>query len=142
MVLLQLKQDLMPSWVMFTRDHKVEIIATPWRNDLEKRLSERSLRDLVRKKQIVAYSFLSEAWLATAPTDWSPDKPLPEAERPAQRADRTEGVIAFASDGTIKEWRVWEIIRDWEEQIITLRQRPLREGVPSGWVTELLGKKS
>jgi hypothetical protein len=139
MVLLQLKEDLVPSWVMFSRrTHRAEIIATPWRNDLEKRLCERRLRELMRKKQIAAYSFLSEAWVATAPADWSLDKPLPEAERPAQRADRKEVVMAFASDGTTKEWRVWEIKRDWHEQIITLEPRPLPEAIPAGWVTELL----
>jgi hypothetical protein len=138
MVLLELKQELMASWVMLGADHKFEIIATPWKNDLEKELSHKMLRAFVRKKQIVAYSFLSEAWVAIAPAGWSPGQPMAEAERPMQRADRKEVVLAFASDGATKEWRVWEIIRDWQEQIITLASRPLPEASPAGWVTELL----
>lgn len=140
--LLVQHQDLPPTWVIIDGHNKPHIHKTPWADDHEKRLAEVLIRAIVRASKAQAYSFLTEAWMAVAPKNWDPDKePLAQKDRPMNRADREEVVLAFATDGTQREWRQWAIRRNWNEQIITLEPKEMRGSQPEGWMAEMLSKK-
>ena len=139
-VLLVLRErSLMPTWVIIDKDGQPRIRATPWENDAEKRLAELLIRLEIRSLQARAYSFVTEAWEALAPKDWDPKTPLPEKDRAANRPEREEVVLAFASDGQQRKCCKWVIRRDWNEQIIGL-ETPVNhaEGTFEGWITEML----
>jgi hypothetical protein len=137
-VLLVLHQALMPTWVIVAKKFTPYIFATPWQDDQEKEEVRIFVRRQIRRYEAHAYSFLTEAWMATAPPDWDPDKPLPKKDQAMNRADRQEVVVAFATDGQKRQWRRWRIRRDWNEQVIALE--PMHEDMcePEGWMAELL----
>jgi len=142
-VLLEFKLcELSPTWLLVNADGHCSLIETPWRDDAQKELIWRQLRAAMAARNTVAYSFITEAWVAQlTPEQWNPDAgPLPEGLRPAKRADRQEVVLALAADKTSAQWRQWTIVRDHLEQIIRLDPRPFATGeqAPESWMTELL----
>lgn len=141
-VLLVLRQPLMPSWVIIDKDGQPHIRATPWRSDREKALAAIFLKLQIRARKAQAYSFVTEAWAAEAPEGFDDiNTPLAAKDRPMNRADRREVVIAFATDGHRSEWRQWLIRRDWNGRIITLE--PAHDiDKPEGWIAELLPQKN
>jgi hypothetical protein len=138
MVILTLKQDLMPTWLLISRSNKIFIVGTPWRDDEEKALAQQAMRKKMRESHITAYSFITEAWTAQAPPDWDPKTLLPEDQRPMNRSDRREVVVAMASDGQETGWRVWEIKRDWNEQVRELEEITFENSLMEGWMKDML----
>jgi hypothetical protein len=137
-VLLVLHQSLVPSWVIVAENFTPYIFATPWKDDEEKERMRTFIRQQIRRYEAHAYSFLTEAFMATAPPDWDPDTPLPEKDRAVNRADRQEVVIAFATDGRKRQWRRWRIRRDWNEQVIALEPMDEDEMFESeSWIADL-----
>lgn len=141
-VLIGLGQDLMPSWLLFDRKNHCDIVGTPFNSDADKFFVEHKMRALMRSKKTVCYSMVSEAWSATAPPDWNPDEGLPQAERPSNRVDRREVVIAVACSATEAIGRQWFILRSPNGAVVELRFEddygatgdcPLE-----GWMTNLL----
>jgi len=140
-VLTQLRQPLMPTWVLLGPGGDFRIEATPFSNDLEKRLAAAYIRRRIRKYKTIAYSFVTEAWMARAPKDWDPATPMPEKDRPMHRTDRVEVVIGFATDGKEISWRRWKMIRDWNEAVVALESWPMDDlGHFESWMIDLLGK--
>jgi hypothetical protein len=140
LTLTVLRQDLMPSWVIITGSGEARIIGTPWNNEAEKEATGMYIRAQLRKTNAQAYSFVTEAWMAEAPQDWDPGTPLPDKDRPAERADRKEVVIACATDGQRTQWRQWCIVRDWNEQIRQLEPMEIGSGLTESWISDLLKK--
>jgi hypothetical protein len=137
-VLLVLHQSLLPTWVIVAKDFTPHVLATPWEDDQEKEKMRIFIRQQIRKYEAHAYSFLTEAFMATAPPDWDPDTPLPDKDRATNRADRQEVVIAFAADRQKRQWRRWRIRRDWNEQVIALEPMDENETCePEGWIADL-----
>lgn len=108
-VLLGMREELAPQWLLVKGDGNIEIIATPWHGDEQKYLAVAAMRDVMEKRQVVAYSVLVEAWFAVL----SKDEASRPYQRPSERADRRESVVAMAANhwGQSK-YRQWEIIRD------------------------------
>ena len=132
--------DLMPSWLLVNSRAEIAILGTPWSDEREKQLARNFLRLKMRELNVVAYSFITEAWTATAPKSWQPEsgEAMPEKEQPRNRADRQEIVIAFATDGKTKAWRQWDIQRDWHEQVVALKETDAKEAEIQSWMANLL----
>jgi len=121
---------------MVSRNGKVSIAGTPWANRHERELAKVYIARIFEERQVVAYSFLSEAWKAEAPKDWVPGQALPVL--PADNPDRIEVVIAMASDGKNEQWKTWKIKRDHNERVIALELWDVLCRPMMGWVSELL----
>jgi hypothetical protein len=143
-VLVDLGQDLMPSWLLVDKAGKCTIVGTPWRSDQDKQRVRKLMREHMRKHGTVCYSVVVEAWAAHAPPDFNPAKDeLQPWEKPLQRPDRWEIVIAIASDGKQTQSKQWKIIRDWSQsgKIITLEPVVMDAGI-EGWMTEMLSSQT
>lgn len=139
LVLTVLHKDLLPSWVIITEDGTPIIRGTPWRNEGEKYAAEIFIQHELKKHKAHAFSFVSEAWVAVAPKDWDPSTVMPEADRPMNRADRREEVIAFASNGQDRQTRRWSIMRNWKGEVEHLERLPDDDWSPvEGWIADLL----
>ena len=137
-VMIDLQQDLMPTWVMVDKRGKVNIVGTPWENDQEKILAEKRVKAWMRDHDIVRYSFVLEAWQAVLPAGVDPDN-LSESDRPRNRADRVEVVVACATDDAKAEWRTWKTIRNETGRVIDLEPfRTDSEAEPEGWMRDML----
>jgi hypothetical protein len=135
-VLVDLGQRLMPQWVLIDAQGGCDIVGTPWRNGHEKELTVERMRKEMRKRKVLAYSLVIEAWAAVAPPGWKEGEPrMPNWQRP----DRREVVVAFATDGKSIEWRHWAIKRDWQDHVRALEPMPFEgDAQPTSWMTELL----
>jgi hypothetical protein len=139
LVLIRLRQQMMPQWIMVNQAGQLDIVATPWRDDREKMVFAVRLRKYMRERRTQAYSVVVEAWAAVAPKDWKPGEPhMPNWMNP----ERKQVVIALATDGKEVEWRQWAVQRDYEENVMALE--PIRpEGrIARTWITKLLGNES
>jgi hypothetical protein len=133
-VLVDLGLSLMPQWVLVDAGG-AHVIGTPWRDDQEKEFMTERLRDDMRKRKVLAYSLVIEAWAATAPPGWKEGEPrMPNWKRP----DRREMVIAFATDGREIQWRGWAIKRNHLERVSALEPADFDGAQLSSWMTDLL----
>jgi hypothetical protein len=144
LILLELhKPSLVPIWVMFSADGKVDLVPTPWADEREKQLYASMMPVLMRRRKVIAYSFLTEAWIATLDKEEFDEKTgrahdgVMEAR---QRPDRQEAVIACACTATMSRWKRWRIVREaTTERIIKLEEHPIPAGQESeSWLTEML----
>jgi hypothetical protein len=132
MVCLKLQHTLNPTWVMGSSDGKMAILITPWGDDVEKRLTERLVRKLMREREVVAYSVVSEVWIGKG----KPGKPYVPARL---QPDRREGVVAVASNGKEALYRSWIIKRDSDKKVVALELQPAwPEGKTESWMEEML----
>lgn len=138
-VLIGLGQPLMPTWCLIDRKGNPHVIGTPWRTDLQKEQAEHKMRKEMRKLRVLAYSFVTEAWMARAPKEWVPGHKLEVA--PRDNPLRKEVVIAAAIDRHGNElWRIWDIRRDHLEMVTNLVAQPLDKDSPNpmGWLAQML----
>jgi hypothetical protein len=146
LVLLELKLgSLMAAWVLMSKSGKLEIVATPWRDEPEKRLYAQMLRAMMRQKHIVAYSFVTEAWTRRLESgEWDDDRGQPvDGIETRNYAGREEVVIACACSKDVARWKQWRIVREaTTEVIVDLQEQPLpeSESPPESWMTDLLKK--
>ena len=114
-------------------DESLEAIATPFRDDHERMAIAAIMREHLRLKKAVAYSFVFEGWQATLDRS----EPLGETKI-RDRPDKREVVIAIATDGLNQKMRLWGIVRDRRGRCKALLLED--EGAPTvGWATNLLG---
>jgi hypothetical protein len=120
-VMIGTKEQLTPMWLMLNWDGKIEIAATPWGSSAEKHLVVEAMRNLMRERQVIAYSLLTEAWMARVQSE-EIKKPY-TGPPPSERADRRESVVAVAANraGQSKH-RHWETIRDKKGRCRELRR--------------------
>jgi hypothetical protein len=132
------QKELMPSWDMCDREGRHYLIGTPWANYKQKRRTEVLLRQKVREWDIVAYSVLTEAWMAVAKKGKQLDINVPPSKDP----NRKEVVIAVATDGKIIKCRHWLIVRGSEDQIIMLvEEKGIESDKMKSWMTSLLDEE-
>jgi hypothetical protein len=103
--------SIMPSFVIESANGEMAIIATPWSSERDKDITVFALRATMRKGGAVRYSFISEAWMATAKPGQEKLARLPAGEMPSQRPDRIEVVIISASDDKEVRSAMLRIIR-------------------------------
>jgi hypothetical protein len=145
-VLLDLKlPNLMAAWVLMSKSGEFEIVATPWRDEAEKRLYAQMLRTMMRQKHIIAYSFVTEAWTRHLESgQWDNDRGRPhDGIETRNYAGREEVVIACAASKDVARWKQWRIVREaTTEAIIDLKEQPLpaSESPPESWMSGLLKK--
>jgi hypothetical protein len=104
------KEQIMPVFMILTGDDKIVFVGTPWDGDDQKDMAVVMLRELMREHKAVAYSFLTEAWVAPQPKGWKISDPRGPA--PVDRPDRKEVVLAMATNGTNTQYKSWDIVRD------------------------------
>jgi hypothetical protein len=140
-VMIGTKVELTPVWLMVTWDGKIEIFATPWGSDLEKRLAIEAMRLTMREKQVQAYSMLTEAWMARATPDEVKQQEY-SGLPPSQRADRQEAVVIMAAnrDGETR-YRTLETVRARNGKCAELRQLSTEEHQFTGIFDNLLDDK-
>jgi hypothetical protein len=132
-IILKLHHELMPSWLLIDPDGTPRVIATPWNSDLEKRVAEMALRQKMKRQKTVAYSVVTEAWLAHQKGPYKPGD-----KRPMDRADRQEVVVAIASDGKETLYKSWHMRRDWTEQVVALEPIEQKGGTYESWMGQML----
>lgn len=146
-VLVDLKmRSLVPTWVLVNDNAQVQIVGTPWDDEHEKNRVARKMRFEMRRRKTIAYSFVTEAWTATVEAhelDLERRELKDPMRKPAHRADRQEVVIACAADKSgVMLWRQWRIVRDWQDQIVRLEEKPfpfsVTEHQPQSWLAEML----
>lgn len=138
-ILLGRKDELLTTFVLVKRDGAVDIVGCPWTNDKEKREMVLGVCMTAIKENVVAFSFLSEAWFATVHTE-SGELPPPFSPRPADRPDRKEAVIAVVGDGKALELNSWEIIRDADGRCAKLGENQYSKTGFSSWIGDALNR--
>jgi hypothetical protein len=103
--------SILPTFVIESASGAIAIIATPWTSERDKEMVVYALRATMRKAGVVRYSFVSEAWMATAPPGAEFNARLADHEMPSQRPDRVEVVIISASDKTEVKSAMLRIVR-------------------------------
>lgn len=115
------KEQLMPIFMVLTGDDEIIFVGTPWDGDEQKDMAIHLLKDLMKRHNATAYSFLTEAWVSAQRRD------DPDRTPPSQRADRREVVMAMATNGSDTKYRSWLIIRDVDGNCVDLVQE--KEGI-------------
>jgi hypothetical protein len=143
-VLIEFKmRRLMPTWALMTGTGEIQVVSTPWQDDREKWRYAALLRAGMRQQEVIAYSFVSEAWSATLELEeWDKETGRPLGDlRAGSHPARQEIVMACACSATLVCWRQWRIVREaTTERIIELRERPLPESESQveSWLTQML----
>ena len=135
-VLVEMKEaELTPTFLMITDR---ETIFTPalWRDEREKAAILAAVRAIMKKRGVVRYSMVSEAWTAMQPEGWKPG--MPQGPLPGDRPDRKEVVIAIAADKATSKSRTWDIIRGESGSVAELRRDKAELKDLGGRMAELL----
>jgi hypothetical protein len=96
-VMVGSKAELTPAWLLITAKGDIEIFATPWGDDRQKRTVIEVMRDVMREKHATAYSMVTEAWMARATAEEAKSAEY-SGLPPSQRADRQEAVVIMAAN--------------------------------------------
>ena len=111
-VCIELQQQLIPLFDLRDADGNSYLVAGEFTGDNQDEVDRCKdafaafVRGKIAEHGIVAYSFMSEAWMIVRP-EYTPGVSV----RPAQADDRVEVVIAIATDGADYEMRRWLIKR-------------------------------
>lgn len=119
-------KDLVPIFAVMGADNKLELIATPWSNDHEKRIAQLLVRAKIKLENAKAYSFISEAWMLAVDKKEYPNAEEYDGVKPSQSERRVEVVAAVAvaktDTGLDKRMATWEIVRNRSGRIVELKQ--------------------
>jgi hypothetical protein len=111
-VLIEKKMDqLIPSWLLVDNEGDGIIFGTPWQDREEKLIYREIVRELMKEKKIIAYSFVSEVWMANGLVE---GRIVPASKHPGKK----EAIIILATDGKDKKWRTLDIIRNDLGQVV------------------------
>jgi hypothetical protein len=115
---------LTPVFATF-KNGKVDILATPWSNDHEKRIAQMLVRAKLKLENCDGYSFVSEAWMLRVDKSEYPDAERYDGVRPSQSERRVEVVAAVAvmksPTGLDKRMATWTIVRNDKGVIVELK---------------------
>jgi hypothetical protein len=140
-MLLEHKRDQLVPAFLYIADGHAAVIGAPWANNEDKRAYANAVRQILRTNDAKAYSFITEAWMATMPKDMPAE--IAQTMRPSEQPNREECVIAFATDGFHTRWRVWAIKRDKRGRVRALPPKDdagdMTEANMTSWLTNLLG---
>lgn len=133
---------LLPSFVIEGASGAIAILATPWSSDRDKEITAQALRATMRESGVVRYSSLSEAWMAMAPPDITPEQArtmrLRDDQMPSQRPDRIEVVIIAACDRTTSKSALLRIVRGEAGTVVRLDRDQAGDKILSGRFANLL----
>jgi hypothetical protein len=135
-IMITLGQDLLPTWAMVDADRRIKIVATPWANEEEKEFHRLSLKMGMLLQDVVAYSFVTEAWAAEVSRQ--------EFENPmgfvnaSSHVDRREVVVACAATQEAQKLARWAIERDETGKVTALVPEPVADKNFETWITEML----
>ena len=119
--------SLTPVFAVFANG-KIDIFATPWADDTEKRMAQLLVRARIRLDNAEAYSFVSEAWMLSVDKSEYPNAAEYDGIRPSQSDKRVEVVSAIAvaksEAGLDKLFHTWKIERDRKGSIVKLVPMP------------------
>jgi hypothetical protein len=130
-------KGLTPMFFAMDAEGETHIVSIPWASPDEKTAALRALKEEFRKRQIVAYVHIAEAWTAHVPRN----DPAAVHGRIADRPDRVEAVVMAATDGSATRFALYDITRDRRGRIVALALRPELAGMtdpPQGRMFELL----
>ena len=120
--------QLVPVFATF-KDGDVDIIATPWNNDEQKRQAQMLIRAKLIMEKCDAYSFVSEAWMLAVNKSEFPNAEDYDGIMPSQSERRIEVVVATAvaksETGLDKRFSTWAIIRN--DQGVIVELKPMKE---------------
>jgi hypothetical protein len=105
--LIRQKVEMNPTFVLVSTTGDREIVETPFRDQFEKMVILRSMRERMRKNGTAGYVFISENWCAPAPQDWTPGEPLLSTH-----PECFETVIVTACGRDRMQRGRWKICRD------------------------------
>jgi hypothetical protein len=111
----------------------IDVIATPFRDDNEKRTMVINVALEIADQGCDAWSFLTESWFAHR----TKDEPL--GVRPMDDPNRKEGVICLASDGTTTLLHSWETERDEKGNCVRLVKYDEGDKFES-WISQALNR--
>jgi hypothetical protein len=135
-VMLGTTRELMPIFALVNSTGGLDLIGCPWADEEEKAIMVAKVKRQIRASAAVAYSFVTEAWMATQDHEYEPGRDL----RPTQRADRQEVVIACATDGKDTRWGRWAIERNAKGECVALRPLVITEARLTSWLADLFTK--
>jgi hypothetical protein len=141
-VMIGTKAELTPVWLLVTGRGEIEVFATPWGNNLEKRLTIETMREVMRETRCTAYSLLTEAWMlrvkGAALEDFDDYKGL----RPSESPDRQECVVTMAANKAGEHrYATFETVRNAKGKCIELRPISTSEDRWTGVFGNLLAEK-
>lgn len=131
-IMVGTKKDLVPMFVI-ERGEKVDVIATPFQDDAEKRTMIINIALEIADQGCDCWSFLTESWFAHR----TQNEPL--GVRPSEDPKRREGVICIASDGKETMLQSWETKRDAEGNCTELTKYDEGQSFQS-WISVALNK--
>jgi hypothetical protein len=82
-------------WHAIQGDGEHVLIATPWRDDVEKAITIDQLRKYFRERQVKRFAFIVEAWTARQVQTL---REVNEGPRPSEHPDRREVLMISAED--------------------------------------------
>ena len=119
--------SLTPVFAIFANG-RLDLIATPWANDAEKRIAQMLVRARLKLDNCDAYSFVSEAWMLSVDKSEYPNAAEYDGIRPSQSDRRVEVVsavvVAKSETGLDKLFHTWKIERDGKGSIVKLVPMP------------------
>jgi hypothetical protein len=132
--------QLVPSWVLINKKGQFNVVTTAWKDDEQKELARKAIRQHMRQHRTTTYSVVFEAWAAHAPSDWNPDEELQPWEHASERPDRWEVVIAIACNRKQSRIKQWKIVRDpFSGKVTDLEpDEAIEPGSWDGWLAEML----
>ena len=139
-VLIGSRDQFLTQFTLVKANGHVDICATPWRDDKEKREMVFGVCLQGIKENMVAYSFATEAWFATSKFKGSQEQqPPPLGPMPRDRPDKKEGIVIIAGDGKGHKFNCWEIVRDSGGACKELELKEDPSGFES-WITDALDR--
>jgi hypothetical protein len=90
--LMRKHNGLSQSFFWILMGDEISIIPTPWNNDFEKQIYIAAMRMLIAERKIEAYSFFTEAWLATVGKHQKELEGIP----PSERSDRKDILMVIS----------------------------------------------
>jgi hypothetical protein len=138
-VMIKMGQDLVPTWALVDVKKRIKILSTPWRDEEEKAMYRAGLKFAMTMNEVVAYSFVTEAWAATLERG-EYENPMGRIP-PSQRADRREVVVACAATASASKVASWAIERDGAGKVTALVSHAIpdsEQGQFESWLVEML----
>lgn len=121
------RSSLVPIFAVMA-DGKLDVIATPWSNDEEKRMAQMLVRAKIKLNHAEAYSFVSEAWMLSVDKSEYPNAQAYDGIMPSQSERRVEVVCVTAAakseTGLDKRFATWTIERNASGRIVALKPMP------------------
>ena len=115
--------------VMYQDGHS-GVIGAAWANSNEKVQILDAIKKSFIETNAIAYCFTTEAWTALEIAN--------DSRSPSERPDRKEIFMAFASDGTTKLTRVWDINRTSNGRVKSISEQNTNNSVFEGFIPNML----